>query len=173
MKLEGTIAIGAPPRAVWALLVDPTSLARCMPGVQEVRQLDERTFEGRILASVGPIDGSFSFRSVLTTAEFPDDLVVTVEGLDSVTKSRLEMDVRASLTEPGRGATSLAYRADVRIKGRLAILGEMVLRATAGMMIGEVTKCLRSQLEGAGEAPAAGADEAGRIDVDAATPGVE
>jgi carbon monoxide dehydrogenase subunit G len=173
MKLVGTIAIDAPPRAVWALLVDPTSLARCMPGVQEVRQLDERTFEGRILASVGPIDGSFSFRSVLTTAEFPDDLVVTVEGLDSVTKSRLEMDVRASLTEPGRGATSLAYRADVRIKGRLAILGEMVLRATAGMMIGEVTKCLRSQLEGAGEAPAAGADEAGRIDVDAATPGVE
>lgn len=169
MKLEGTIAIEAPPRAVWALLIDPTSLARCMPGVQDVRQVDERTFEGTILASVGPIDGSFSFRSVLATAEFPDDLVVAVEGLDSVTKSRLEMEVRAGLTEPARGATNLAYRADVRIKGRLAILGEMVLRATAGMMIGEVTKCLRSQLEGDAGAAAVG----GPIDVDAAAPGVE
>ena len=169
MKLEGTIEIEAPPRAVWALIVDPTSLARCMPGVQDIRQVDERTFEGTILASVGPIDGSFSFRSVLTTADFPADLVVNVKGLDSVTKSRLEMDVRAALTEPARGATSLAYRADVRIKGRLAILGEMVLRATAGMMIGEVTKCLRSQLQGGGATEAAG----GPIDLDAATPGVE
>ena len=172
MKLEGTITIDAPPRAVWALVVDPTSLARCMPGVQEVRQIDERTFEGRILASVGPIDGSFSFRSVLATADFPDDLVVAVEGLDSVTKSRLEMEVRASLAEPARGSTSLAYRADVRVKGRLAILGEMVLRATAGMMIGEVTKCLRSQLEGDGAGARSGTPD-GRIDVDAAAPGVE
>jgi carbon monoxide dehydrogenase subunit G len=169
VKLEGTIAIEAPHRAVWALLIDPTSLARCMPGVQDVRQVDERTFEGTILASVGPIDGSFSFRSVLTTAEFPGDLVVAVEGHDTVTKSRLEMEVRAALTEAVRGATNLAYRADVRIKGRLAILGEMVLRATAGMMIGEVTKCLRSQLEGDAGASAV----RGPIDMDAATPGVE
>ena len=171
MKLDGTIAIEAPPRAVWALIVDPTSLARCMPGVQDIRQLDERTFEGTILASVGPIDGSFSFRSILATADFPSDLVVTVEGLDSVTKSRLEMEVRAALTEPARGATSLAYHADVRVKGRLAILGEMVLRATAGMMIGEVTKCLRSQLDGG--AAGAGAAGGGSIDLDAATPGIE
>jgi hypothetical protein len=45
----------------------------------------------------------------------------------------------------------------------------MVLRATAGLMIGEVTKCLRSQLEGDAGASAV----RGPIDMDAATPGVE
>ena len=39
------------------------------------------------------------------------------------------------------------------MKGRLAILGEMMLRATAGMMIGEVTKCLRSQLDALARTP--------------------
>jgi hypothetical protein len=34
----------------------------------------------------------------------------------------------------------------------LAILGDMILRATAGVIIGEVAKCLRARLE----APAAG-----------------
>jgi hypothetical protein len=48
----------------------------------------------------------------------------------------------------------------------------MVLRATAGMMIGEVTKCLRSQLDGAAAA-GAGAAGGGSIDLDAATPGIE
>jgi carbon monoxide dehydrogenase subunit G len=147
MKLDGTIAIAAPAADVWALIINPISLSGCMPGVQDIRQIDERTFDGTISASVGPIDGNFAFRSVMTRAVFPDDLVVAVEGTDSVTKSRLLMDVVVALAESGPGATDLTYHAEVRVKGRLAILGEMMLRATAGMMIGEVTKCLRSQLE--------------------------
>ncbi|HET7030048.1 MAG TPA: SRPBCC domain-containing protein [Candidatus Limnocylindrales bacterium] len=170
MKLAGTISIAAPPGAVWALVTNPIGLARCVPGVGDIRQVDERTFEGTILASVGPVDGSFAFRSVMTTAEFPSALVVEVAGTDSVTKSRLEMTVRAGLTEPAAGMTDLAYQAEVKVRGRLAILGEMVLRATAGMMIGEVTKCLRSQLEGG----ASGADEGGgTVEMDAARPGIE
>jgi carbon monoxide dehydrogenase subunit G len=147
MKLDGTIQVAAPAGAVWALIISPISLSACMPGVQDIRQLDERTFEGTIAAAVGPVDGQFAFRSVLTRAIFPDDLTVAVEGSDSVTRSRLEMDVAVSLAEQGPASTLLTYHAVVRVKGRLAILGEMMLRATAGLMIGEVTKCLRSQLE--------------------------
>jgi carbon monoxide dehydrogenase subunit G len=151
VKLDGTIEIAAPAAAVWGLIVNPISLSSCMPGVQDIRQVDERTFEGTVSASVGPIDGSFAFRSVMTRAEFPDGLVVQVEGTDSVTRSRVGMEVTASLAERGSAATALTYHAVVTVKGRLAILGEMVLRATAGMMIGEVTKCLRFQLELAGD----------------------
>jgi carbon monoxide dehydrogenase subunit G len=147
MKLTGTISMAAPAAEVWALIINPISLSACVPGVQDIRQIDDRTFEGTVTASVGPIDGNFSFRSVMTRAGFPDDLVVAVEGTDSVTKSRLEMDVVVALVAREAAATDLTYQAEIRVKGRLAILGEMMLRATAGMMIGEVTKCLRSQLK--------------------------
>lgn len=159
MKLDGTISMAASAADVWALIINPISLSACMPGVQDIRQIDDRTFEGTISASVGPIDGNFSFQSVMTRAVFPDDLVVRVEGTDSVTKSRLEMDVVVALSELGSETTDLTYRAEVRVKGRLAILGEMMLRATAGMMIGEVTKCLRSKLDPFGRPP--GPSEAG------------
>jgi carbon monoxide dehydrogenase subunit G len=156
MKLVGTIDIAAPMEAVWALIIDPVSLSACVPGVRDVRQVDERTFEGSITASVGPMDGDFSFTSVIGRATFPDDLVVDVQGLDSVTKSRLEIHAECALTEPSPGSTTLSYHATVKVKGRLAILGEMILRATASLMIGQVTKCLRSRLELGG--PAASAD---------------
>ncbi len=155
MKLDGTITISAPPGDVWSLVINPVSLAGCVPGVQDIRQVDDRTFEGTISAAVGPINGNFSFRSVMTRATFPDDLQVTVEGSDSVTKSRLEMDIAAALAQSDGDTTDLTYNADVRVKGRLAILGEMVLRATAGLMITEVTKCIRTQLEPGGRAPVA------------------
>lgn len=147
MKIAGTLEIGAPAATVWEAVIDPTDLAACVPGVGDVRQLDERTFEGTIRASVGPIDGTFAFRSVIVRADFPADLVVDVEGVDSVTGSRLVAHVEAFLTEPAPGRTVLVYRATVSVKGRLAIIGEMVLRATASVVIGQVTKCLRSRLE--------------------------
>ena len=146
MNLTGTIAIAAPRPAVWSLVVDPVGLAACVPGVHEVRQVDDRTFEGSISAAVGPMNGDFAFTSVIERADMPDALDVRVEGIDSVTRSRLEAHVQATLTEDGAG-TVLGYRATIRVKGRLAILGEMVLRATASLMIAQVTRCLQSRLE--------------------------
>jgi carbon monoxide dehydrogenase subunit G len=147
MKLDGRIEIAAPAADVWARMIDPRSLAACVPGVDDVQQVDDRTFEGAVTAAVGPIEGKFTFTSVIDRATYPDDLVVRIEGLDSVTKSRLVADVTSSVTERAAADTVLDYRATIAIKGRLAILGEMVLRATATMMIGQVTKCLRQQLE--------------------------
>lgn len=149
MKLDGTIDIGAPATTVWEVIVDPTDLAACVPGVSAIRLIDARTFEGTVRASIGPIDGDFTFRSVLTRADFPADLVVDVEGTDSVTKSRVVAHIEAALIETGPSSTTLSYRATITTKGRLAIIGEMVLRATAGVMIGQVTRCLRSRLEAA------------------------
>lgn len=148
MNLDGTIVIGAPPGAVWAAIINPTELAACIPGVREVRQVDDRTFEGGVRASVGPIDGDFSFRSVLVRTDYPS-LVVDVEGTDSMTRSRVVAHVEAGLTSNDDGTTTLAYRAKVTTKGRLAIIGDMMLRATAGVMIGQVAKCLRSNLDAA------------------------
>jgi carbon monoxide dehydrogenase subunit G len=151
VKLDGSIEIAADPERVWTVIVDPVSLAGCVPGVRDVRQVDDRTFQGSISAAVGPIEGDFSFTSVLNEVAFPDRLVVAVDGTDSVTKSRLRADVEASVVERD-GRTDLRYHATITVKGRLAILGEMVLRATAGVIIGQVTRCIRSRLEASGEA---------------------
>lgn len=158
MKLEGRIAVNAAASDVWALLIDPLTLAGCVPGVREARKVDDRTFEGSITAAVGPMEGDFSFTSVITRAELPE-LEVMLSGIDSVTRSRLEGTVVATLAQDDPSVTSLCYRAQVSVKGRLAILGEMVLRATATMMIGQVASCLRARLEGPASA---GSHAAGR-----------
>lgn len=147
MKLAGTLDIAAPAADVWAVIIDPTDLAACVPGVRDLRQLDAGTFQGEVRASIGPIDGDFAFRAVLTRADYPADLVVDVEGTDPVTGSHLSARVEAAVAETGPSATTLRYVATVTAAGRLAIIGEMVLRATAGVMIGQVVRCLRSRLE--------------------------
>jgi carbon monoxide dehydrogenase subunit G len=149
MKIDGRIPVAADPNDVWQLVIDPIALSSCIPGVQNLRQVNDRSFEGTITASVGPIDGNFLFTSLIERNTYPD-LVVTLTGLDSVTSSRLEAQITAVIVEIPDGSTELEYHATIGVKGRLAILGEMVLRATANLMIGQVTACLRSRLESSG-----------------------
>lgn len=147
MKLEGRIEIAAPAPAVWAFLLDPERLSACVPGVRDVRAVDERTFSGRISASVGPMSSDFDFLTSVTREHFPDDLGVTMSGTDAMTKSTMTAAVAIALDAPAPERTVMTYRADLAVKGRLAILGEMILRASAGAMIGEVAKRMRAALE--------------------------
>lgn len=147
MRLDGSIQIAAARDAVWKVVIDPLDLAACVPGVSDVRQVDARTFEGTIRVAVGPLDGDFSFRSVLTRMNEPSDLIVEVEGVDSMTRSSVLARIDVALARDAADLTTVAYVATVTTKGRLAIIGDMVLRATAGVVVGQVTRCLRSRLE--------------------------
>lgn len=147
MIFEGKIDIGAPRAKAWDFLTDINRFASCLPGLEQVTQIDERTFDGLIGATVGPISGKFAFRSSIVESTPPQAMVVRTEGTDSVTKSAMNVKMTVTLAEPVENRTELGYHADIEIKGRLVILGDMVLRATAVLLLEEFSRRLRKQLE--------------------------
>jgi hypothetical protein len=144
---EDTVTIEAPAARVWASLLDVNCIAACMPGVEDVTRVDDRTFDGIIAASVGPISGKFSFRAQIVESDPPREMRGEVAGTDSVTRSKVNAEMRMALTPMGASTTALAYRAEVDVQGRLAILGEMMLHATGALLVQEFTKRLRARLE--------------------------
>ena len=152
MIFEDSVVVDAPAQAVWDFLLDVNRSAACVPGVKQVTVVDDRTFDGAIEARVGPIAGQFSFRAQIVDSHPPAELRAEIEGVDSVTKSALRMDVTMRLRSIDATSTELAHHAEVEVKGRLAILGDMVLRATAKLILEEFTNRLRSQLAGVKEA---------------------
>lgn len=148
MIFADTVTVDAPASEVWDFLLDVNRSSSCMPGVDHLTLIDDRTFDGTIEARVGPIAGSFSFRAQIVDSDPPSELKAEVEGTDSVTKSTLRMDITMDLKPVGETSTELAYHAVVNVKGRLAILGDMVLRATATLILDQFAKCLRTQFGG-------------------------
>lgn len=147
MNFSGQVLVNAAPAEVWALLMDPQRLAALVPGVEEVTQIDDHTFDGTISATVGPMSGKFVLRATIVDSVPPGELTARVQGSDSVTKSVLESDVVMTLAETAAGATDFSYRTSINIKGRLAILGEMVLRATTSLMLEEFGKRLQREFQ--------------------------
>jgi len=147
MILEGKIDLSVPRAKAWEFLLDINRFVSCIPGLEEVSPLDDRRFKGVIGATVGPISGKFTFEAAIVESTPPKELAVRTEGTDSVTKSTVNGNISVTLTESRQNLTELCYRADIEVKGRLAILGDMVLRATASLLMEEFSRRLREQLE--------------------------
>ena len=147
MIFEGKIELRAARVKTWDFLMDINRFSSCLPGLEKVMPVDEHTFDGVMGATVGPISGKFNFRAAIVESSAPRQLVVQTEGTDSVTKSAMHVRMTVTLTEPVENRTELGYHASVEIKGRLAILGDMVLRATAVLLLEEFSRRLRKQLE--------------------------
>ena len=146
MIFDGKIDLDAPVDNAWDFLIDINKFSACLPGIEEVKQIDDKTFEGALVAAVGPISGKFTFRATIVESRPPDQMVVQTEGTDSVTKSTVTADMTVDLRKLTDNKTQMDYKADIKIKGRLAILGDMVLRATATLILQEFTRRLHKGL---------------------------
>jgi carbon monoxide dehydrogenase subunit G len=146
MIFDGKIDLDVPVQKAWEFLIDINKFSICLPGIDEVKQIDDKTFDGTISATVGPISGKFNFRSTIVESRPPEQMVVRTEGTDSVTKSTVNADMTVDLSSISDAKSQMDYQADVKIKGRLAILGDMVLRATATLILQEFTRRLRQGL---------------------------
>ena len=146
MILDGKIDLNVPAEKAWDFLIDINKFSTCLPGIDEVKQIDDKTFDGIISATVGPMSGKFNFRSTILESRPPEQMVVRTEGTDSVTKSTVNADMTVDLRRLSDTKSQMDYKADVKIKGRLAILGDMVLRATATLILQEFTRRLHKGL---------------------------
>ncbi len=146
MKYQGKVSLQATAEAVWDVVLDIDQFADCMPGLQDLVKIDDRTFEGGMSARVGPVSGDFRFRAQIVDAEEPVSLSAHVAGEDSLTKSTMTSDITMNLSPDGI-STELTYAAEVNIKGRLGIVGDMILRATGAQVIEEFFNRLRKKVE--------------------------
>ncbi len=147
MKYQGKVEFAAQPLTVWNTVLDMEQFVACFPGVDDIVMVDDRTFEGGMKAQVGPVAGDFTFRAQIVEAEEPVRLRAEVVGEDSLTKSQMTADIEMSLAPLGADRAQLSYLSEVRIKGRLGIVGDMIIRATGAQVIEEFFRRLRVRVE--------------------------
>lgn len=147
MNFKGKVTIAAPQDKIWDTVLDVNEFSACFPGVEDLVLVDATTFTGAMKANVGPINGDFRFTARIVDSVPPSGLTAEVEGQDSLTKSTMTSTIKMALSSGEAGATDLDYQANVSVKGRLGIIGDMVLRPAGAQIIKEFFTRLRARVE--------------------------
>jgi len=146
MQIKDSFLIKAPQDKVWEFLFDIPKLSQCVPGIESVEIVDDKTYRGKLVVRVGPIKSEFGGTVTLTEVEAPNRIAGTVEGDDKSSASSVKASFTGTLT-PVDGGTEAAFVVEVNLRGRLAQFGGPVITATAKKLTAEFAKNLRTQLE--------------------------
>ena len=143
MIFEHTIRVDAPADAVVAFLANVPRVAACIPGVEGVSPLGEDEYEGRLRMRLGPVGFSLSGQALV---ERPDAATLRARGggrdrrigagVDAVIETRIE--------PLGAGETQMHVTADLQFSGRLAELGQPLIRRKADQVVRDFALNMRA-----------------------------
>jgi carbon monoxide dehydrogenase subunit G len=74
MKVHQEFVVTEPVSAVWKFFEEPESVARCMPGVEQVRVLDDDNVQVRLTQSLGPMTATFEAK-VTVMERLTDEMI--------------------------------------------------------------------------------------------------
>ena len=146
MQIKDSFVINAPQEKVWEFLFDIPKLSECVPGIEDVEVVDDRTYRGKLIVKVGPIKSSFNGAVILKEVDAPNRIAGTVEGEDKSSASSVMASFTGTL-KTVEGGTEAAFEVEANLRGRLAQFGGPVITATAKKLTAEFAKNLRERLE--------------------------
>ena len=155
MIVEGTYTFGGPRQAVWDLLQDPSVLMKALPGARRLEQVEEDRFEGEMHVGVGPVTAAaFKMSVTLSDKVTPERFTMTVDSRGAI--GFTNGTARVDLGEHPDG-TLMTYRADLKVGGKIAGVGQRVLDSASRQMTRQGLDALNRELQVrlGGPAPAA------------------
>ena len=135
MEMTGEFRIPAPRQRVWEALNDPEILKLSIPGCQALEKVSDTEFNGRVLASVGPVRATFGGKVTLSDLDPLQSYTISGEGSGGVA-GFAKGGAKVELTEDG-GATVLHYAVQAQVGGKLAQIGSRLIDGVARKMVND------------------------------------
>jgi carbon monoxide dehydrogenase subunit G len=147
MIFEDRFTVKAPIDTVWAFLRDPQQVAQCIPGTEKIEVIDDTHYHVVAGARVSFLTMSFSMNVTVTEMTPPRRLVSVAEGSDARLKERVKLTSELKLEPVGAAETTLSYRIDLNVFGKLASIGFSVIKGKAKQMAADFAAGIRARLE--------------------------
>lgn len=140
------VAVNGAPEAIWAIINDPTALARVLPGAEELRPDGTDRWVGVLVSKLGFITVRADVTATVQDADRPRHLRLEIEGRPRGLAGSFRTSIPFDLEpiEPGR--TAISYVVDMTVTGRLASFGMPLMRDTMRRQVAELVRNLDREL---------------------------
>jgi carbon monoxide dehydrogenase subunit G len=144
MKFEHRVVVPAPAEQVRAFLDDFDKASRCVPGLESATEVEPDVYDGRVKMRIGPLGLTVAGRAKVDRSG--ERWRVQGEGRDRRVGAGVNANVEAGLTERSPNETEVQILADVQFSGRLAELGQPLIKRKADSYVAEFAENLRKAL---------------------------
>ncbi|HUJ85424.1 MAG TPA: SRPBCC domain-containing protein [Burkholderiales bacterium] len=145
---EARFSVSAPPQELWRFLRDFRALCTCIPGVERIDVLDERTAELTVRERIGAVPLVVALRAEIDAEDPPRRLHATARA------EHLTMAIEVAL-EPSGAGTAMLSRFDVRGEGPLKPVVDRLFERRATERTAQFAQCLQRRFAGVAAPPPA------------------
>jgi carbon monoxide dehydrogenase subunit G len=149
MTFTQSCIITASREAVWDFLMNMENVARCLPGVEDVKQVDETTYDGTLRIKVGPI--ALALQGTIYVEARDRERwhgAMRAEAKDrrlgGGVRARMGMDLR----EKSAAETEIQVTLEAHVLGKIGEFGQPVMRKKADAMLQEFAQQMSQRISG-------------------------
>jgi uncharacterized protein len=143
LKLTVASVVPADRARVFAALVDPDILRRCIPGCETLTATAPDTYDATLKIGVAGLKGTYGGHAAIRDQQPPESLTLSFEGKGG--PGFVRGSAAIALSADG-GATRVACDADVQVGGLIAAVGSRLVEAAAKKLADDFFKQLSVEL---------------------------
>lgn len=151
MKLSEERLIAADAATVWAAILDPDVLQRCVPGCESLTGSPDTGYEAVVVQKVGPVKARFTGVVTLSDIVAGKSLRISGEGKGGVA-GYAKGGANVTLEPVDAATTKLSYDVDASVGGKIAQLGSRIIDGFAKSMAEAFFDRFQHAIEGPTEA---------------------
>ncbi|HEV8343569.1 MAG TPA: SRPBCC family protein [Candidatus Binatia bacterium] len=149
MKFTQRAVIPVARELLWEFLMDVPKVARSLPGVESVTQIDDTTYQGALKVRVGPISLNLQGKIILEQRDRENwRAALRAEASDRMAAGAVKGRTNMELKEISPKETELSVETDVNILGKIGEFGQPIIRKKADAMLQEFVENIKRQLTG-------------------------
>ena len=147
MQIDGKFVVKGKIQEVWDLVLQPGTLASCIPGAEKIESTDNKTYNCLVKQSVGPITVRLQFAVNLTEITPPTYVKAVGRGEALGKLGTFGIELVVHLAEQPGTTCEIDYKADVSMVGKLATFGERIMRAKVKSVGEQFTQNLEKKIK--------------------------
>ena len=149
MKLTLSSTVMADRAQVFAALVDPAILQRCIPGCESLTSTGDDAYAATLKVGVAGMKGTYTGKAAITNKQPPDSMTLSFDGKGGPGFVRGSAALAFSADGADGKGTRVACDADVQVGGLIAAVGSRLVEAAARKLADDFFRQLARELEAA------------------------